>query len=145
MKPSRISKAIALSVLVTAFAVWPASAASPLQAIGDQAKIKQTDADMLSFSSALAMYKLNAGTYPSEEQGLKSLVEKPAAKPVPRRWAMITEKIPKDPWGRDYRYAVREKNGTITHVIISDGPDLQNASDNVELVLEAVGKRDPGN
>ena len=91
---------------------------------------------MESISVALDMFKLNAGAYPTAEQGLKSLVEKPVTDPVPRRWVQIMEKVPKDPWGHEYRYAVREKDGKITHIIFSDGPNLLDPTDNIEHPLE---------
>ncbi len=138
MNPSRIFSILTLSLLSNS-AVYSANVPAPPAALSalEQAKIKRAEADLLLMLSACKMYKLNAGVYPTAEQGLKSLVEKPVAAPAPRRWAQLMDKIPKDPWGHEYRYVVRAKEGKITHVIISDGPDLADSADNIERTLEA--------
>jgi general secretion pathway protein G len=57
---------------------------------------------------ALKLYYLDNSTYPTTEQGLKALVEKPTIEPVPRRWRedgyLEKGKIPVDPWGNSYVY-----------------------------------------
>ncbi|MGA0846066.1 MAG: type II secretion system major pseudopilin GspG, partial [Luteolibacter sp.] len=75
-----------------------------MRGIGDAAKLRQVESDFKSFESALAMYKLNAGSYPTTQQGLKALVDKPSSTPAPRRWVQVMSKIPEDPWGAPYLY-----------------------------------------
>lgn len=111
--------------------------APPLANDSEAGKGKQTNADFKAFFSALLMYKLNAGFFPTEKQGLASLVEKPTDAPIPRRWTQIMKTIPKDPWGRAYRYVTRVTEKQVEHVIISDGPDFAVKTDDLELVLEA--------
>ena len=60
-----------------------------MRGIGDAAKLRQVESDFKSFQSAFAMYKLNAGTYPTTQQGFRALVEKPSSTPVPRRWVQV--------------------------------------------------------
>ncbi|MCW1925144.1 type II secretion system protein GspG [Luteolibacter arcticus] len=60
---------------------------------------------MGSTSSALKMFKLNAGRYPTEEEGLMALIEKPATYPENKRWQRIMDRVPHDPWNRPYQYA----------------------------------------
>ena len=60
--------------------------------------------DFQSMKFALESYKVNAQSYPSTEQGLKALVDKPGIAPRPRRWTQIMDKVPVDPWGREYHY-----------------------------------------
>jgi general secretion pathway protein G len=55
-------------------------------------------------SGALELYKIDNGFYPTTEQGLKSLVEKPDSKPKPKKWKKYLDIIPMDPWGNDYVY-----------------------------------------
>ena len=50
-----------------------------MRGIGDAAKLKQVDADFKSLESALQMYKLNAGSYPTSQQGLRRCRKNPAA------------------------------------------------------------------
>ena len=136
MKTSRIVGVLALALLISSSALSASALSSYVSSLTDQAKIKLVESDMKSISVALDMFKLNAGAYPTAVQGLKSLEEKPVTDPVPRRWVQIMDKVPKDPWGHEYRYAVREKDGKITHIIFSDGPNLLDPADNIEHPLE---------
>ncbi|WP_317932525.1 type II secretion system major pseudopilin GspG [Halioxenophilus sp. WMMB6] len=63
-------------------------------------------ADFKSIETALQTYRLDNYVYPSSEQGLGALVEKPSLDPVPRKYreSGYLPKMPKDPWGRDYLY-----------------------------------------
>ncbi len=54
--------------------------------------------------TALAEYEMKNGFYPTQEQGLKSLVEKPSSEPVPQYWHQLLTQLPKDPWNREFIY-----------------------------------------
>lgn len=58
------------------------------------------------FSIALNAYYLDCGRYPTTEQGLKALWEKPVLEPVPSQWSgpYLNKEVPRDPWGREYEY-----------------------------------------
>lgn len=60
--------------------------------------------DFQAIGSALRSYKINAGHYPSTEQGLQALVECPTIPPLPEDWVQIFDKIPADPWKRVDQY-----------------------------------------
>ncbi len=96
-----------------------------MKKIGNSAKLSQVESDFKSFESALAMYKLNGGTYPVTSQGLKALVDKPSSTPVPRRWVQIMPKVPLDPWGAPYGYRFPGKKNASEFEIYSHGPDAQ--------------------
>jgi general secretion pathway protein G len=103
-----------------------------MRGIGDAAKLRQVESDFKSFESALAMYKLNAGSFPSTQQGLKALVDKPTSTPVPRRWVQVMSKIPDDPWGAPYMYRFPGKKRANEFEIISKGPDgMENSADDL--------------
>lgn len=72
----------------------------------DDAEVNKARADMHAFQTALKMYRMNNFAYPTTEQGLEALVEKPTLAPVPRNWKAggYIEKLAKDPWGNDYQY-----------------------------------------
>lgn len=126
-----------LVMAVAGSCVGNAAEAQPPAVAAEAAKIVRVHADFKTLSTALLAYKLAAGAFPTEAQGLASLVEKPALAPVPRRWLQFMKKIPKDPWGRDFRYITRKsKTGQELHVIISDGPDAGRAGDDIELILD---------
>jgi general secretion pathway protein G len=57
---------------------------------------------------ALKLYKLDNGAYPTTDQGLEALVQKPSTGVIPRNWReggyLEKGKVPEDPWGRPYAY-----------------------------------------
>ena len=72
----------------------------------DEARRVKVIADLKSIAQALDLYRLDAGMYPTTEQGLKALVERPTAPPAPARWNAngYLDRVPADPWGRTYVY-----------------------------------------
>lgn len=69
----------------------------------DQAKEKTAMRQMHSFADALIQYRLDTGSYPSEQQGLSVLVEKPSDV---TNWngPYLAQQIPQDPWGHEYQW-----------------------------------------
>lgn len=67
------------------------------------AKTKTTGIQIKDLEQALEMYKLDVGRYPSSEQGLESLVNKPAGL---AGWngPYLKSDVPVDPWKREYHY-----------------------------------------
>lgn len=57
-------------------------------------------------SIALNSYILDCSRYPTTDQGLQALWEKPVLAPVPDRWKgpYLNKKVPEDPWGNEYEY-----------------------------------------
>ncbi|HPS19605.1 MAG TPA: type II secretion system major pseudopilin GspG [Candidatus Omnitrophota bacterium] len=73
----------------------------------EQAKEAIAKADIqANISTALKLYELDNGRYPTTEQGLKALTEKPTQEPVPQNWRgpYVEAKSIMDPWGRPYVY-----------------------------------------
>jgi general secretion pathway protein G len=72
----------------------------------DEARRTKAAADIKAIEQALHLYKLDNGSYPTTEQGLKALVTKPDSGIIPARWNPdgYLEKVPFDPWGRSYIY-----------------------------------------
>lgn len=72
----------------------------------DEAKRVAARADIGAIVQALKLYRLDNGTYPSTDQGLGALVQRPGSAPVPANWKQggYLERLPKDPWGSDYQY-----------------------------------------
>jgi general secretion pathway protein G len=62
---------------------------------------------------ALNSYYLDTGRYPTADQGLAALWEKPMLEPVPELWSgpYLTRELPVDPWGHPYRYTTPGPNG----------------------------------
>jgi len=72
----------------------------------DEARVVAAKSDITAIMSALKLYRLDNGTYPTTEQGLQALVKKPTTGDVPPNWKQggYLERLPKDPWGTDYQY-----------------------------------------
>lgn len=103
-----------------------------MKGIGDGAKLSQVEADFKSLDTGLMTYKLNAGNFPTTQQGLKALVEKPTTNPIPRRWSQISKKVPLDPWKQEYIYRFPGKKNANEYEIISKGPDgIENNADDI--------------
>jgi len=78
----------------------------------EQARIIKARQDILSIQSALDLYKLDNGFYPSTEQGLQALVTQPTLSPVPKNWKSegYLQQLPVDPWGEAYQYSNENEN-----------------------------------
>lgn len=72
----------------------------------EAARITKAKQDIRAIESALNLYKLDNYRYPSTDQGLEALVEKPSGTPEPRNWKSggYLDRLPKDPWGNPYQY-----------------------------------------
>jgi len=79
----------------------------------EKAKVVKAKLQIESFSAALKRYKLDSGDYPSTDQGLQALVEKPSVGKIPSRYPEkgYLPKVPKDPWGNDYVYICPGEHG----------------------------------
>jgi len=69
----------------------------------DDANIVKAKSDIRAYATALNLYRMDNFRYPSTDQGLKSLVEKPAD-PNVRNWKAggYIQSLRKDPWGNEY-------------------------------------------
>ena len=93
----------------------------------DTARIQAATTDIRSLSSALDVYRLDNFQYPSSEQGLDALVDKPSGFPEPKGYNPdgYIKKLPTDPWGSPYIY---ERTDT-DFALYSLGADGQEGGD----------------
>ena len=91
----------------------------------EEAKQLKAKIQIESLETALKLYKLDSGMYPSTEQGLQALVEMPENGAVPKKWRkggyLEKGKLPKDPWRNDFIYLSPGIQGE--YDIISYGAD----------------------
>ena len=91
-----------------------------------QARVTAAKAQIVIFKTALTTYRMEQGNLPTQEQGLKALVEKPTASPIPEKYPaegyLDSRHLPKDPWNHDYIYIVPGSKGDAFE-IISYGAD----------------------
>ncbi len=123
MQKSRIQKRrgragvtlIEMLVVVTIIGLFIALVGPALFKNADKAKVTAARTQIDNFMTALGSYKLDTGMFPTTEQGLKALREKPAEL---EQWAgpYMPKDIPKDPWEHEYVYKYPGEHG--------DEPDI---------------------
>jgi general secretion pathway protein G len=127
---------IEIMVVVVIISVLVGLAAPSIMGKVDEARVTAAKADIATLGQALDMYRLDNGQYPSTEQGLKSLVEKPGGSPEPRNWNpagyMKKKELPKDPWGSDYQY-IKYPDGNFD--LLSYGADAKEGGEGYDADL----------
>ncbi|MEM7147442.1 MAG: type II secretion system major pseudopilin GspG [Verrucomicrobiota bacterium] len=89
-------------------------------------KIDKVQTDLSAIDTALVAYHNRALFFPTTEQGLRAVVERPTSPPVPPRWiAGLKESALNDPWQRPYQYKNPPTNNTDKPDVWSMGPDGQ--------------------
>jgi general secretion pathway protein G len=88
-----------------------------------KSEVNTAKAQIDALGKALDQYRLDTGQYPSNELGLKALVERPPSEP---KWngPYLRKNVPLDPWGRPYLYRSPGAKG-VDFDIISYGKDGQ--------------------
>lgn len=85
------------------------------------ARINTAKTQLGLFKQALEHYYMDVKSYPTSEQGLQALAERPADLDESVAWGKYLDEVPRDPWGHDYRYDFAE--GEEAPRIWSVGPD----------------------
>jgi general secretion pathway protein G len=90
-----------------------------------EARVTAARTDIATLMQALKLYKLDNQRYPTTEQGLQALVQKPTTGPAANGWKEggYVEKLPKDPWGNNYQYLSPGLHGEVD--VFSLGADGQ--------------------
>ena len=114
---------IEIMVVIVILGVLAALVVPKIMSRPDEARVVAAKHDISAIGQALKLYKLDNGSYPTTEQGLKALIAKPSVAPVPNNWKTggYLDKLPQDPWGRDYQYLSPGVKGDID--VFSFGAD----------------------
>ncbi len=92
----------------------------------EEARRVKAKMDIKAIESALKLYKIDCGSYPTTEQGLMALIKKPESPPVPVKWReggyLEGTGVPKDPWGNTYYYTSPTTDGK-DYEVMSYGHD----------------------
>ncbi|OGV29192.1 MAG: type II secretion system protein GspG [Legionellales bacterium RIFCSPHIGHO2_12_FULL_35_11] len=99
----------------------------------DEARVVKAKQDVLAIQNALELYKLDNGFYPSTDQGLVVLIEKPSTDPIPHNWKAYLKSLPKDPWNRDYLYLNPGQHSDID--IFTFGANGQEAGEGINATI----------
>lgn len=114
MKDKRGFTLIEILLVVVIIGALAAMVVPRLTGRSEQAKTTIARVDIESnIASALKLYELDNGNFPTSSQGLMALLVKPSTSPLPSNWnGPYLEKEPYDPWGRRYEYAHPGTHGT---------------------------------
>ena len=83
-------------------------------------------------ATALKLYELDNGRFPTTEQGLQGLMSKPTSPPVPDNWkGPYIEQEPLDPWKRPYVYRYPGAHPPRDYDLLSVGPDGTESKDDI--------------
>lgn len=97
--------------------------------IGQVARYTAAEANIQELQTKLESYRVSAGRYPTEQQGLKALVERPTTAPEPGRWVKLMSSIRVDPWGNEFVYRYPGSRDPATFEIVCLGEDGELGTD----------------
>jgi general secretion pathway protein G len=116
---------IEVMVVVAILGILAALIVPKLVGRSDEARVVAAKQDIGTLMQALKLYRLDNQHYPTNQQGLQSLVQKPTLDPIPSNWkdGGYLDKLPNDPWGHPYQYLNPGVHGEID--VFSYGADGQ--------------------
>ncbi len=127
---------IELMVVIVILSVLAVYMAPRLIGRDDQARQQRARIDIEALETALKLYRLDTGTYPTTEQGLEALVEQPEGVRNWREGGYVDRgRILKDPWGNDYVYISPGNHGDFD--ILSYGANGQPGGEGVNAEIRS--------
>jgi len=111
-RPARGFTLLEIMVVVVILGILAALVAPQVIGRIDDAAIAKARQDVQTYGTALNLFRMDNFKYPSTEQGLKALVEKPTDSSI-RNWKQggYIDTFRKDPWGYDYHYVYPGQHG----------------------------------
>jgi general secretion pathway protein G len=100
---------------------------------GEQARITAAGNSIAQMGTALEMFEVENGRYPSNEEGLQALITAPSS--MQQTWNgpylknMMT--VPNDPWNRPYVYRFPSNHSEKDYDLSSLGPDGTESGDDI--------------
>jgi general secretion pathway protein G len=126
---------VEIMLVVIIISILAAMVIPNLAGRGEDARRAAAKADVeANLASALDLYEVDCGRYPTTEQGLASLIVKPTSQPEPVRWNgpyLKKKKIPQDPWGHSYVYLAPGTHNKDEYDLSSLGPDGIESEDDI--------------
>jgi general secretion pathway protein G len=121
---------IELMLVVVIIGALAAMVLPRLTGRGEQAKIAAAKADIqTNMATALKLYELDNGAFPSTEEGLNALMVKPASASA---WnGPYVERKPIDPWAREYKYKCPGTHRIADYDLYSVGKDGTESADDI--------------
>lgn len=105
-KKNRGFTLIEIMVVIVILGILASLVVPKIMSRPDDARLIAARQDISSLTQALKLYRLDNQNYPTTEQGLAALVQKPTSPPIPNNWKSggYVDRLPKDPWGNDFQY-----------------------------------------
>jgi general secretion pathway protein G len=99
---------IEIMVVIVILGILAALVVPRVMGRADDARITATKTELSQIMQALNLYRLDNSRYPTQEQGLAALVNKPGTAPLPTNWRAggYLSKMPADPWKNPYQYLI---------------------------------------
>jgi len=118
-----------IMIVVVILGVLAALVVPKVMSRPDEARQVAAKQDIASLLQALKLYRLDNFRYPSTEQGLDALVNKPTTEPLPPNWkgGGYLDRLPKDPWGSPYQLLNPGVHGEID--VFSFGSDRESGGE----------------
>jgi len=106
---------IEIMVVIVILALLAALVGPKIIGRSDDAKLADAKVQIRNLETALKLYKLDNGNYPTTEQGMQALLAKPTTGLIPKNYRqegyLESKKLPTDPWGGDYIYLSPGEHG----------------------------------
>lgn len=118
---------IEILVVVSILAILGALIVPKIMDRPNEARVVAAKQDIGAIVSALKLYKLDNGRYPTQAQGLQALITKPGELAPNWKSGGYLERLPKDPWGNDYLYLIPGLHGDMD--VMSYGADGQSGGE----------------
>lgn len=103
----------------------------------EEARRLKARMDIASLETALKMYKLDNGVYPSTEQGLQALIEAPAIGQLPRKWRkggyLEKGRVPMDSWENEFIYLSPGLHGDFDLISYGNDGEPGGEGDNLDI------------
>jgi general secretion pathway protein G len=97
----------------------------------DESKVETTKIQIRNIEGALDQYKRRHGSYPSAEQGLAALVEKPTTGKIPDNYPPdgYLKSMPKDGWGNEFIFRTPGTGGQKFDIVSLGGDNAEGGED----------------
>jgi general secretion pathway protein G len=104
---------IEIMVVVVIIGLLTAAVTTQVWKRVDEARVTRAQQDLKALELALQLYRVDNSRYPTTEQGLAALVQKPTTEPIPHNWKSdgYLTRPPRDPWKNEYVYVSPGENG----------------------------------
>jgi general secretion pathway protein G len=130
---------IEIMIVVVILALLAALVAPKIIGRSDDAKIADAKVQIRNLETALKLYKLDNGSYPTTDQGLQALVEKPTTGQIPKNYRaegyVESKTVPQDPWKNDYVYLSPGEHGD--YDLYSFGADGVRGGEGINADIES--------